>query len=99
MAELNIEKFVKNMTEKALAEEYRGKKIREWIDEIARRTTPRTVIYEYDGYADSAPVYDMAICPACDYRFEYYESAWGEPFCPHCGQALNWEIPKEGDEE
>lgn len=56
------------------------------------KTEPRTVIYESDGYADGAPVYDMATCPACDYRFEDYESAWGEPFCPHCGQALDWNM-------
>ena len=62
------------------------------------KTEPRPVIYESDGYADGAPVYDMAICPACDYRFEDYESAWGEPFCPHCGQALKWD-PEEDEEE
>lgn len=62
------------------------------------KTEPRSVIYESDGYADGEPVYDMAICPACDYRFEEYESAWGEPFCPHCGQALKWDDDK-GDTE
>ena len=62
------------------------------------KATPRPVCYESDGYADGGPVYDMAICPACDYRFEDYESAWGEPFCPHCGQALKWD-PEEDEEE
>ena len=62
------------------------------------KTEPRPVIYEWDGYADGGPVYDMAICPACDHRFEDYESAWGEPFCPHCGQALKWD-PEEDEEE
>ena len=62
------------------------------------KTDPRPVCYESDGYADGGPVYDMATCPACGYRFEDYESAWGEPFCPHCGQALKWD-PEEDEEE
>ena len=86
MAELNIEKFVKDTAEKALAKEYRGKKIREWIDEIARRTTPRPVCYELSDYADGAPVYDYANCPTCGRSYEEGERDWGEPFCPHCGQ-------------
>lgn len=60
-------------------------------------TEPRMVIYESDGYADGAPVYDMAICPACNYRYEDYESAWGESFCPNCGQALIWKREEEGE--
>ena len=98
MAELNIEKFAKKLAEKALAEEYRGKKIREWIDEIVRRTTPHPVIFECTGYADGAPVYDKAFCPVCDHVFEDgYDDAWGDPYCSHCGTALDWKIPEEGD--
>lgn len=59
------------------------------------RTAPKMVIYESNSYANGVLVYDMAICPACNHRFEDYESAWGEPFCPHCGQALEWNITED----
>lgn len=98
MATFNIEQSARNCAEKALNHVYLGKTIKQWVEEIAKRTEPKMVIYESDGYADGGPVYDMAICPACDYRFEDYESAWGEPFCPHCGQALKWD-PEEDEEE
>ena len=55
---------------------------------------PRMVNYTSDGFADGAPVNDMAECPVCGYEYEDGESVWGEPYCPHCGQALKW----EGDE-
>lgn len=93
--EIDIEQTVRNLAEKALEHNYLGKSIRQWADEIAKRTEPKKVFYESDGYADGAPVYDIAICPACNYRFEDYESAWGEPFCPHCGQALDWNITED----
>lgn len=35
--------------------------------------------------------FEYAECPSCDYSFEDYEKIWEEPFCPHCGQALDWE--------
>lgn len=55
---------------------------------------PQQVIYEGDGYADGKMVYDIARCPNCDYTYEADDLIWNEPFCPRCGQALNWE-PKE----
>lgn len=62
------------------------------------KTEPRPVIYEMTDYADGAPVYDYANCPICGYCYEEGDKDWDEHFCPHCGQALNWEIPEEGDE-
>lgn len=55
------------------------------------------VIYSADGYSDGHLVYDMASCPCCGFDYEESDAIWKEPFCPHCGQALDWEI--EGDEE
>lgn len=62
------------------------------------KTEPRPVCYESDGYADGGPVYDMAYCPACNFEYEEGDKDWGEPFCPHCGQALKWD-PEEDEEE
>ena len=52
---------------------------------------PKTVIYSGDGYADGYMVYDIAECPNCSYEYEYGDKDWGLPFCPNCGQKLNWE--------
>ena len=68
-------------------------------EEIGKKTTPRPVIFECTGYADGAPVYGYANCPDCGYSYEEGDKDWGEHFCPRCGQALNWEIQEEGDEE
>jgi len=99
MAEFNIEKMARNISKRALEQEYNGKPIREWIDEIVKRTTPRPVIFECTGYADGAPVYDYANCPSCGYSYEEGDKDWGKHFCPRCGQALNWEILEEGAKE
>jgi hypothetical protein len=52
---------------------------------------PKTVLYIGDGYADGYMVYDMAECPNCGYEYEDSDKDWGLPFCPSCGQKLNWE--------
>jgi len=78
-------------------------KYTEMIDEIANLPSvtpaiheePLGVIYSGDGYADSYMVYDLANCPACDYEYEEGDKDWGEPFCPHCGQRLNWDLETE----
>ena len=45
-------------------------------------------IYESDGYADGALVYDTWICPNCD---EHYEVDYDHyEHCPNCGQAIDW---------
>lgn len=98
MASFDFEKTAKELAKKALDHNYLGKPIRQWADEIARRTEPKMVFYESDGYADGAPVYDYATCPNCEYAYEEGDKDWGEPFCPHCGQALEW-YPEEDEEE
>ena len=57
---------------------------------------PRGVIYSGNGYADGREVYDLANCPACNFAYEEGDKDWGEPFCPHCGQRLEWGI-NEGE--
>ena len=52
------------------------------------KTTP---IYFGDGLFDGEIVLDMAECPSCGYIYDEDDSVWGEPFCPHCGQELEWE--------
>lgn len=59
------------------------------------KTEPRPVIYESDGFADGAPVYDSATCPRCDYLYEEDDKDWLLPFCPNCGQALEWNITED----
>lgn len=50
------------------------------------------VILEGDGYSDGNVVYDTAICPHCDYVLDadYDPDEHHEPYCPHCGQRLDW---------
>jgi len=47
-------------------------------------------VFSSDGYADGNPVYDFATCPRCEYQYEDTDKAWGEPFCPRCGAAIDW---------
>jgi hypothetical protein len=37
----------------------------------------------------------MAEYPECGYEYEDGDKDWREPFCPHCGQALLWDAPKD----
>lgn len=61
------------------------------IDKDCDIKEPREVLYSGDGYADGKMVYDMAECPNCGYEYEVSDWDWKEPFCPHCGQHLEWE--------
>ena len=56
-----------------------------------RKAQPKSVIYSSDGFADGAPVYDIAECPDCGFEYEIGDKDWGEMFCPRCGQRLRWE--------
>lgn len=55
-----------------------------------RKQMPKKVMYEYDGYYDGTPVYDMARCPNCDKGFYEDENGWETTYCPDCGQRLDW---------
>ena len=55
------------------------------------------VIYSGDGFADGKMVYDMAECPNCGFDYEESDAIWKEPYCPHCGQALDWETETEDE--
>lgn len=50
----------------------------------------KSVNYYGDGYSNGQMVYDSAECPSCGYIFDENDNIWGEPYCPHCGQALDW---------
>ena len=67
----------------------------QWARHLVTLAPPRKVRYDYDGFSDGLPVYDMAYCPNCDYAYEDGDKDWKLPFCPYCGQALRW----EGDDE
>lgn len=59
------------------------------IKELVDKERPLTVSYDYDGYADGYPVYDMATCPNCERIFEVdVEEEY--KYCPNCGQKLDW---------
>lgn len=44
---------------------------RELLQELVDKEKPRYVNYEYDGYADGCPVYDIAHCPDCGQRLNW----------------------------
>ena len=69
------------------------------LEELVIKEIPHYVHYEYDGYADGCPVYDIAYCPSCGRYFEVdYEEHYD--YCPSCGQRLNWIMePFEEDDE
>lgn len=58
------------------------------------RDKPMTVLLSGDGYADGHLVYDTVECPSCGYILDddFDIDAHHEPYCPHCGQRLNWEF-------
>lgn len=78
--------------------EYSEKDIRKALDiaiKALEKQIPQKPEYIADGYSDGELVYDMAKCPNCgndDYEYDY--GNWGKPFCPECGQALNWSKEK-----
>lgn len=53
-----------------------------------------SVILHGDGYANGELVYDVVECPACCYELtdDYDPEYQYEPYCPHCGQKLNWNV-------
>jgi len=63
--------------------------LREAQDALIKRSPVKVKYSEYNiGEATGFPT---ANCPACEWQIEEYEDTWQEPFCPHCGQALDWE--------
>ena len=53
----------------------------------------KKVIFEGSGYADGYLVYDIARCPNCDFVLDddcFDPKYHYEPYCPHCGQRLDW---------
>lgn len=74
------------------ADEHR--QLAEWLKELKslkEKDEPKAVQYIGDGYADNAMVYDIALCPNCEYEFEEDSENWECEFCPNCGQRLRWE--------
>lgn len=63
----------------------------------ALKQVPKAVFYQGDGYADGHLVYDEAQCPECGTWFEESSENWETPFCPNCGQALDWKT-EEGED-
>lgn len=57
--------------------------------EALKKQIPAEPLYEYDGYADGAPVIDIAECPSCGLRFYDGDNGWKAECCA-CGQKLDW---------
>ena len=55
--------------------------------EALLKQVPKEPVWEGDGYADGAIVYDTWYCPSCDASYEADEK---HKHCPECGQAINW---------
>ena len=58
--------------------------------EALEKQIPKEPNYQYDGYADGLPVWDIWECPSCGAEFEIdYDK---HKHCPECGQKLDWEV-------
>ena len=66
-----------------------------------KKQIPQMVYLQGDGYADGYLVYDEALCPECGYMIsDVYDPEYHyEPYCPHCGQALDWNVLFDLEEE
>lgn len=67
--------------------------LREAQDALLKRSPAKVKYDEFDE--EQVAGFQAAFCPACDWTIERFEDIWGEPFCPHCGQALDWETEAE----
>ena len=65
------------------------------LQKLVDKETSKSIEYiSTVGDSDAYPVYDAAICPNCDRKFEVeYEEHYN--YCPDCGQKLNWEIEND----
>ena len=59
--------------------------LREAQDALIKRSPTKVKI------DDSVEGSIVGVCPSCEWIIENTEDIWEEPFCPHCGQALDWE--------
>lgn len=58
--------------------------------EALEKQIPKEPNYQYDGYADGEPVWDIWECSSCGAEFEIdYDR---HKYCPECGQAIDWEV-------
>lgn len=86
-----MEKYTIEVPDGSVTESKSGDSILLVAISALEKQIPKSVNYIYDGYADGNPVYDQAECPSCGHIWDDTDDSWLEPFCPHCGQALNWE--------
>lgn len=68
------------------------------LDKLVDKEDSLYVDYDYDGYADGCPVYNIAHCPECGRYFDL-DCEKKCNYCPDCGQRLNWEFRELEDEE
>ena len=66
------------------------------LAEILEKEGPQPIVTEYDGYADGNPVVEY-YCPNCDYSLGEADDP-RMPYCPACGQALDWSALSEPEE-
>ena len=104
------EKLTNDKTAKAVESNYRGllevpgteRDIEQEryikLNKLERLMTPQKPDYEADGYDDKGQlVYDTAYCPNCQ---QEYEVGYDNPeHCHNCGQALDWTVEQEQEEE
>lgn len=66
------------------------------LEEILEKEGPQPIVAWYDGYADGYPVMEYH-CPNCDYSLGEFDDP-RMPYCPDCGQALDWSALSEPEE-
>lgn len=66
--------------------------LREAQDALIKRSPTKVRI---DDSVESSLI---GVCPSCEWIIGDTEDIWEEPFCPHCGQALDWETESEDKE-
>lgn len=91
MAELFVEKLVKEIAEKALDEyKYKGKTIREWADLLINGDAVEVVHGRWEK-ANNRPKSYIRVCTVCGKEAYFCGEGCSYKYCPNCGSKMDGE--------
>ena len=63
------------------------------LQKLVDKETPMKPIYENDLVDENIVVDTWAYCPKCKEEIDH--DRWGEKYCSHCGQKIDWSDTNE----